>query len=529
MNVRLPDGTVIENVPDDMSKADFIVKAKANGHDVSSWETAKAAPAAEKPGALESLAGGAVRGMRDLVDSGAYLLQKGVNAIAPGAAAAVNQAGGALGMDTRPVQDINREAEGQYQAKFGGNALATGGRIAGNVATAAVPGLGAVSSLPRAALSGAAQGVLLNTKTDADSAGQNALYGAAGGAVGQGIAAGVSRLGRPSANALDPSIRGLAEKAQEQGINLTGDQIAGGKPLNAIRSVLENVPFSGAGKIHEVQQRQFNSALNRTIGETGENVTEAMNAARERLGGEFERIAKTNNVKSDAALIDDLAKVETEYGKNLNVDQKEVVKQYLDQILVKGDTISGETYQKARSRIGAKADATTDPELKGALHGIQEALDNAFERSVAPKDAEALKAARSQYRNLKLLERVAPKDGSGDVSVASLANALKSADKSRFLYGDSDIGDLGRIGQQFLKGRTPDSGTAQRLSITALLAGTGHLGIIPAAMGANALMSSGAVRNYALNGSPLLQAAGKAPLNALTAPAALELLRQRSQ
>ena len=44
MDVRLPDGTIIKGVPDDMSKADLTAKLKANGYDVSKLETPAAAP-----------------------------------------------------------------------------------------------------------------------------------------------------------------------------------------------------------------------------------------------------------------------------------------------------------------------------------------------------------------------------------------------------------------------------------------------------------------------------------------------------
>ena len=35
MDVRLPDGTLIRNVPDGMSKAQLVEKLTANGYDVS--------------------------------------------------------------------------------------------------------------------------------------------------------------------------------------------------------------------------------------------------------------------------------------------------------------------------------------------------------------------------------------------------------------------------------------------------------------------------------------------------------------
>jgi histone H3/H4 len=49
MDVRLPDGTVIKNVPDGMSKADLTAKLKANGYDVSKLEAPVAPPPSEIP------------------------------------------------------------------------------------------------------------------------------------------------------------------------------------------------------------------------------------------------------------------------------------------------------------------------------------------------------------------------------------------------------------------------------------------------------------------------------------------------
>lgn len=49
MDVRLPDGTIIKNVPDGTSKADLVAKLQANGYDISKLNAAPAAPAVETP------------------------------------------------------------------------------------------------------------------------------------------------------------------------------------------------------------------------------------------------------------------------------------------------------------------------------------------------------------------------------------------------------------------------------------------------------------------------------------------------
>mgnify|MGYP000467477145 FL=1 len=64
MDVRLPDGTLIRNVPDGMSKAELTAKLQANGYDISKLaapaptEQVAAAPAAPKgPAPLTGAAG----------------------------------------------------------------------------------------------------------------------------------------------------------------------------------------------------------------------------------------------------------------------------------------------------------------------------------------------------------------------------------------------------------------------------------------------------------------------------------------
>ena len=49
MDVRLPDGTIIQNVPDGISKADLTAKLKNNGYDVTKLAGATAPAASEIP------------------------------------------------------------------------------------------------------------------------------------------------------------------------------------------------------------------------------------------------------------------------------------------------------------------------------------------------------------------------------------------------------------------------------------------------------------------------------------------------
>ena len=70
MDVRLPDGTIIQNVPDGISKADLTAKLKNNGYDVTKLAGAATPAVSEIPqdrgfaGMAGDVLAGAVRGAR---------------------------------------------------------------------------------------------------------------------------------------------------------------------------------------------------------------------------------------------------------------------------------------------------------------------------------------------------------------------------------------------------------------------------------------------------------------------------------
>jgi hypothetical protein len=116
---------------------------------------------------LNSPIGGVIRGLRDIPDAGAQLLTRGLEAIAP--------AGSSLEQfareERRKVEDINRQAELEYQQKWRQGQMRQGeidvGRVGGNIAgtllpsTAAVRVLGATTAPVRAgAITGATGGLL---------------------------------------------------------------------------------------------------------------------------------------------------------------------------------------------------------------------------------------------------------------------------------------------------------------------------------------------------------------------------------
>lgn len=151
--------------PDDMSKEQISEILKT-------MPPPTAAAQAKQPEAfidklLNSPIGGVIRGLRDIPDAGAQLLTRGLEAIAP--------AGSSLEQfareERRKVEDINRQAELEYQQKWRQGQMRQGeidvGRVGGNIAgtllpsTAAVRVLGATTAPVRAgSIAGATGGLL---------------------------------------------------------------------------------------------------------------------------------------------------------------------------------------------------------------------------------------------------------------------------------------------------------------------------------------------------------------------------------
>jgi len=117
MDVRLPDGTVIKNVPDGMSKADLTAKLKANGYDIGKLE-APAALSSEAPARGSA-------GMLDILsvplDMGAALAAKPrkeqVEFIAPTVEALGSVGGAVVGSGAGPLGTVVGAGAGYAGAK----------------------------------------------------------------------------------------------------------------------------------------------------------------------------------------------------------------------------------------------------------------------------------------------------------------------------------------------------------------------------------------------------------------------------
>lgn len=496
-------------------------------------------PAKDDPGFLQNLAVGAVRGAGGIgatilapIDAAARAmgiqndwigrtdrrakLDQFANENAD--AGSLTYHGGKLGAEiagTAPIGGILGKAVGAAAPVVAGtraapvvsalsNSLATGGfrvgqQIANPLANLALRGVGG------AAVGGASAGLV-----DPETAGAGALIGGAlpVAAKGAGLAGNALRRAVVGEGAT-PEVAALAKRAADLGIDLRADQVVNSKPLNALSAALDYVPFSGKGASMNAQQRKFNTALSRTIGENTDNMVQALKNAETRLGAEFDRVLKSTPVTADNAFVDDLIRISKNAQDEMTKDQFGIISKQINNILDKvkaGDVIEADAaynIKKTLDRLGKSNDST----LAYHAREMRSALMDALNRSL-PDGGSAFAKTRQQWGNLMELEKLIPHGAEGNISAARLGNARN--------IRSQDLNELADIAAQFLKGRVGDSGTAQRAGIYGLLgAGTAidpvSVGIgLTAGRGANALLGSTTARNALMNPSvtnPLLETA----------------------
>jgi hypothetical protein len=376
--------------------------------------------------------------------------------------------------------------------------VSTGAQIAGGVGALggvanAVPGAGRLLGMSgnlltrtvTGGLSGAALGgadAAVRSDGDMDAIAQGAELGGALGAIapaaGKAIGAGVNKL---IGGTIPERVAQLAQLARDKyGINVGPGQLSTNPTIKFLDSVVNRLPLSGGAAAKEAQQQAFNSAVAKSFGESAKEITpEVIATAKSRIGKVFDSVAeRTPAIKADGQFAEDLRSIIGDAGQTLQEAEFSPLRKQMLEIVGKfkaGDnSIDGETYQ-ALTRKGAPLDRaiqSTDPNVSFYASKIRDALDGTLERSAPAEALEDLRTARSQWKAVKTIEPLAAKSATGDISPALLmGQASKSYGVSSFGKG-SDLVDLARIGQQFLK-EAPSSGSAERIRLHNALLGGG--------------------------------------------------------
>jgi hypothetical protein len=299
----------------------------------------------------------------------------------------------------------------------------------------------------------------------------------AGAIAGGGGAAAASRTVTPFP--VSAERQKMVETLRKEGVQPTAGQATGRKSLQYLESELGG--GATARKI-DTQQDQFTAAILRRAGETATRATpEVVDRAFTRIGREFDNLAIKNNVKLDAQFGKDVGTAVREYDQLVPSSQQApavqgIVKDILDRINQGKGTMSGGAYASLRSRLDKMARKTrSDPNLSEALFGVRNALDDAMERSLVAsgrvEDVARWREARSQYRNMLVVETAAVGAGEGAamgaISPAKLRQAAVGQNKRSYVRGKGDFSELAHAGQAIMT-PLPQSGTTPRLMTHAI-------------------------------------------------------------
>lgn len=234
MNVELPDGTIIEGVPEGTTKAQLVQKLTANGMSVpAEWMAPKPTVGSMfKDELMTSLPGSIARGVKDVIDTGAGWL---------------SNLGGSD--EAARIKAANQQGKADFaaaQERTGNTVVPAVGRVAGNIiATAPVTAFGGAaataSGLPR---------------------------------LGSAITSGGMATGR----AVAP---GLAARAADLGIRATGGAIAGGTSAGLVdpESAGTGAIIGGALPVVAPAVRAVGAGIRRGLGATTGVGDEALSQA----------------------------------------------------------------------------------------------------------------------------------------------------------------------------------------------------------------------------------------------------------
>ena len=336
------------------------------------------------------------------------------------------------------------------------------GNVAGELGQAVLlPG----GTVGKAALSGAEMGLVQPTLQE-ESRAFNAIAGGGLGAAGQGIVSGLGKVAQPITSELSGAAQNAVKILTEAGIPLDAAQKTGSALLNRAKTVLDSNPFTAGFEQKSISEQQsaFNKAILKTVGADSNAATSnVMRDASKSINDKFENILSNNNV----ALTDDIVKRIADIQISASDAEKKPIVNLANRIIKNVDESGAITGQNAYSiykdlnRYASNADS----ELAYQARQLRSTLLDGINNSLNDVDRLALTKARTQFRNMKLIESTIDKEGAGDISPSKLANVLgQKANRQSSIYGrgDQELVNLAQAGNMLLKSKIPDSGTVKR-------------------------------------------------------------------
>lgn len=509
MDVRMPDGTIITNVPEGITQSELTRRL-----DLSRGGTqpvAKEQPRQEPnlltqimdaglPGQGGSYLADLAFGVRQTLDAGAQMLARGT------------------GMGVADTEAVNKSQRDLYNKAFApgsraGSDVVRGvgqGAVLGPLAPAA-KGASMLGTIGRGAGMGAVSGALTpvyDATSDEDFWGKKRDQAQTGAIGGGGTSAVLGAAGRVLAPKVAPAVQQmLADK-----VTPTPGQVLGGA-WKAAEEKARSIPILGDA-ITSAQRRgieQFNQAVfRRALEPIGKAKladklppgNEGIAVVQRELSSAYEdALARSAPSVFDRGAQGALLKIEQMVPRDKRGDFIDIITAHVRSKVTPAGTIAPSVMKEADSALGAEASSymgssvASERKLGQALAQAQRELRTLMRRYNKATEPE-LRRIDKGYANLTQIENAGSMLGAKDgiFTPAQFLNAVKKSDKSvrdrKFAAGDARNQGFAQSADAVLSQKYPDSGTAGRAMIggAAAALGAGALSpAIPAAVGLGAL------------------------------------------
>lgn len=229
----------------------------------------------------------------------------------------------------------------------------------------------------------------------------------------------------------------------------------------------------GDSNVKAAQRQDFTTAVLKKAGLDAKNATpDAMSALHDQVQSKYNDLTGRVDTKLDKQLTQDWSDIASDAEAVLNADQLAPIKKQLENLQSKsvagpgGPAIPGRTAQTIRSQLGLMK-GNRDSGVVHFADRLQNALDDAFERSASPEDAAKMADAREQFHRMKQVEDAVAGDPNGQISPSKLVTVMsRKRNRGEAVYGkgDQELIELAKAGKEILPEKTGNSGTASRVT-----------------------------------------------------------------
>lgn len=519
MDIELPNGTVIKDVPEGTPKS--IVMEKAIKAGLAKPEDFDTQPQQQ----TNTPSSGFLMGIKEPISGAAQMLPKGLEFLTSAGGFAPNPVSQYFGSEAERVRAMNAAEEQAYQQQRASQGE-TGfdvGRLAGNIVSPANLAVGfragqAARSLgaglgTQAAAAGAAQGAIQPVNEPTGFAGEKATQiglGAVGGKIGEAAVSATGKVLNPLTSKAEQTMRDL-------GITPTPGQTLGGVYKKA-EDFAQNLPLIG-GQIRNAREKvlfDFNKGvINKTLDKVGDKLPEnvvgrdAVAYAAEQVSNKYDEVLSKMkfdlDFKTTSGILDALNKA------NLpSVAQRDEAVSILNNIALdkfSGKTLTGAEYKAIESDLlkavikYKNSSAAADRNIGDALDGVLKTFKTELYQQ-NQKYTPQLRRVDSAYGDLKIMERAAANTGAenGVFTPKQYSLAVKQSDitrqKSAFAKGTARGQELSEAALKTI-GQDANSTLEGRLAIGSLggiAALSKPIVSIPAIAGTTALYSPMGIR-----------------------------------